>query len=152
MKFTSLKSLFAFQLGVYFVSLFLFSNNLNGQNTWLQKQEGPTNDEGYSISTDGSGNIYTTGYFSGTASFGSISLTASGVSDAFITKTKDNGTFLWAVKAGGSNSCRGLAIKADSAGNSYVTGYYYGVATFWRPNNYIRRPARCFYCQVQYSR
>ncbi|MGP8217291.1 MAG: hypothetical protein ACLQQ4_17115, partial [Bacteroidia bacterium] len=96
----------------------------------MQRAGGPTLDEAYGISTDGSGNTYTTGYFSSTAKFGTFSLTASGASDIFVTCTNANGVFQWAENAGGSGACRGLAIKADAAGNSYVTGYFYGTATF----------------------
>jgi len=100
------------------------------QNYWMQKAGGSTIDEAYSISLDGNSNTYTTGYFSGTAAFGPFSLTASGISDVFVTCTDKNGVFQWAVKAGGAGSCRGLAIKTDAAGNSYVTGYFNGSATF----------------------
>ncbi|HTA81889.1 MAG TPA: SBBP repeat-containing protein [Bacteroidia bacterium] len=130
MNYTPSRNFFVFQLSVCIVLICSFVNTAGGQPNWFQKAGGSTNDEGYSISTDGSGNTYTTGYFSGTATFGPTVLTASGVSDAFVTKTDKNGNFKWTVKAGGAGSCRGLAIKADAAGNTYVTGYYYGSATF----------------------
>jgi gliding motility-associated-like protein len=103
---------------------------LSAQGYWVQKAGGPTADEGYSISLDDSNNTYTTGYFTGTAAFGGTNLTALGVSDVFVTKTNSNGVFKWAVKGGDGGSDRGLAIKTDSKGNSYVTGYYYGTAKF----------------------
>ncbi|MCW3072123.1 MAG: hypothetical protein JWO44_2013 [Bacteroidetes bacterium] len=111
---------------------FLFLNGASfGQIThWVQKAGSPGNDEGYDISIDANGNTYTTGYFSGTAAFGSTTLTAYGVTDIFITKTDSLGIFKWAVKAGSTGSDRGLSIKADAAGNSYITGFYYGTATF----------------------
>ncbi len=111
------------------ILLLPFSKDANAQ-YWMQRAGGSTIDEAYSISLDGSDSTYTTGYFSGTATFGKTTLTSSGVSDVFVTKTDKNGNFKWAVKGGGSGSCRGLAIKVDAAGNSYVTGYYYGSATF----------------------
>ncbi|HTA81566.1 MAG TPA: gliding motility-associated C-terminal domain-containing protein [Bacteroidia bacterium] len=100
------------------------------QSYWMQKAGGTTIDEAYSISIDGNSNTYSTGYFSGTATFGSTNLTASGVSDIFVTCTDKNGVFKWAVAAGGAGSCRGLAIKTDASGNSYVTGFINGSATF----------------------
>ncbi len=106
------------------------SSGLFAQGYWMQKGGGPTADEGYSISLDGNNNTYTTGYFTGTSTFGSTVLTALGVSDIFITKTNSNGVYQWAVKAGDGGSDRGLAIKTDSKGNSYVTGFYYGTAKF----------------------
>lgn len=97
---------------------------------WMQKGGGATVDEGYDISTDSSGNTYTTGYFTGTASFGTTTLTSSGGTDIFVVKTNNLGVFQWAVKAGGTGSDRGLSIRADAQGNSYVCGYFNGAATF----------------------
>jgi gliding motility-associated-like protein len=123
-KFSSLLGLFAIIL------CFTFENNISAQSYWMQKGGSPSADEGYSISTDDSSNTYTTGYFTGTASFGALNITCTGVSDIFIVKTNSNGIYQWAVKAGDGGSDRGLAIKTDNNGNSYVTGYYYGTATF----------------------
>jgi len=103
---------------------------LSAQNYWVQRAGSSTIDEASSISLDDSSNAYTTGYFTSTASFGPLSITATGISDIFVTKTNSLGIFQWAVRAGGAGSCRGLAIKADGNGNSYVTGFYYGSATF----------------------
>lgn len=108
----------------------LSSTGSVAQSYWMQHAGSSTIDEAYGISTDATGNTYTTGYFTGSAKFGTITLNCSGVSDVFVTKTDANGNILWAVSGGGSNSTRGLAIKADGTGNSYVTGYYYGSATF----------------------
>jgi len=111
------------------IAAVLFANRASSQ-YWMDRAGSSTIDEAYSISSDGTGNTYTTGYFSGSAKFGTINLICTGISDVFVAKTDASGNFLWAVKAGGANSCRGLAIKADAAGNSYVTGFYYGSATF----------------------
>lgn len=106
------------------------SNTLSAQPYWMQRGGGASADEAYSIACDGSNNTYTTGYFTGTASFGSYNLTASGVSDIFVVKTNSSGAYQWAVKAGDGGSDRGLAITCDASGNSYITGYYYGTAKF----------------------
>ena len=113
------------------IFLVLFSHPVLAQNKyWMQRAGGPTPDEAYSISLDDSNNTYTTGYFSGTAGFGPFSLSTFAVSDIFITKTNSLGIYQWAVKAGDGGSDRGQAIKTDVNGNSYITGYYYGTATF----------------------
>lgn len=96
----------------------------------MQKAGGSTVDEAYDVSVDPSGNAYATGYFTGTATFGSFSLTSSGSSDIFITKINSNGGYVWAIKAGGTSTDRGLSIETDAAGNVYVTGFYNGSATF----------------------
>lgn len=106
------------------------------QSFWIQKAGSNGQDEGYDISIDASGNTYTTGYFTGTIQFGnqSIFLTSSGTTDIFVAKVNSQGVYQWAVKAGGAGTDRGLSIKTDAAGNSYVTGYYQGTATFGSTN------------------
>ncbi|MDH6059217.1 SBBP repeat-containing protein, partial [Chrysosporum bergii ANA360D] len=97
---------------------------------WAQKAGGSSSDYGYSIAVDNSGNIYTTGNFSGTATFGNTTLTSVGSADIFITKQDSNGNYLWAQKAGGSGLDSSRSIRADSSGNIYTTGNFSGTATF----------------------
>lgn len=114
-----------------FIFLLLVIGNLYAQNQYWAKRAGGTSiDEGMSISLDADGNTYTTGYFMGSATFGSTTLISSGGADIFIAKMDKWGTYQWAVKAGGAASDRGLAIKTDPQGNSYVTGFFYGTAAF----------------------
>lgn len=109
--------------------LFILPSNTYAQ-FWIQKVGGLTVEEGYAIDVDGAGNSYTTGYFTGTSLFGNTSLSSAGSTDIFVTKTDNNGNFLWAVRAGGTGSDRGIDIKTDSQGNSYITGFFNGTATF----------------------
>src|SRR5581483_6295060 len=109
--------------------LFTVSHS-HAQSFWMQKGGSSTIDEGLSVSVDDSANSYTTGYFTGTASFGPFNVTALGISDIFVAKTNSSGTYKWVVKAGDGSSDRGLAIKTDGKGNSYVTGFYNGTAHF----------------------
>lgn len=97
---------------------------------WAQRAGGATTDEAMDISIDADGNTYTTGYFSASSAFGATTLSSSGVTDAFICKTDPSGFFQWAIKAGGTGSDRSLSIKTDASGNSYITGFFYGTATF----------------------
>jgi gliding motility-associated-like protein len=113
-----------------FILLAVSPVSLFAQKYWMERAGSSTIDEASGISLDDSNNTYTTGYFTGTASFGTFSLTDLGVSDVFVTKTNSAGIFQWAVKGGDGGSDRGLAIKTDAKGNSYVTGYYYGTAFF----------------------
>lgn len=109
---------------------FLLYSTLPAQTFWMNHGGGATIDEGMDVAVDGSGKTYVTGYFTTAASFGSTTLSSSGVDDVFIACLGTNGTYSWAVKAGGINSDRALSIKADANGNTYITGFFYGTATF----------------------
>lgn len=107
-----------------------FAALLPAQTFWVNHGGGPTIDEGMDVSLDGAGNSYITGYFTTACTFGSTTLLSNGIDDVFIAKLDAAGLYQWAIKAGGTGSERGLSIKADATGNSYVTGYFYGTATF----------------------
>jgi hypothetical protein len=102
-----------------------------GEWQWAVKAGGPgDSDSAYGIAVDPNGNAYATGYFEGTATFGSTSLTSSGGNDIFIAKLSSSGEWQWAVKAGDSSGVFGNGIAVDSSGNAYVTGHFSGTATF----------------------
>lgn len=101
------------------------------QNYWAQKAGGATIDEALDISQDGAGNIYLTGYFTSTAVFSStINISSAGSTDIFLAKYDSQGIPLWAVRAGGNAPDRGLSVKTDNNGNSFITGFFHGTATF----------------------
>lgn len=97
---------------------------------WLQRAGSVTPDEGTDISIDNGGNTYSTGYFTGNATFGSSSISSSGLTDIFLTKVDNQGVFQWARKAGGSGADRALSVKTDAQGNSFITGFFFQTATF----------------------
>ena len=103
---------------------------VEAQSNWLWQCGGSGNDEALANTTDAAGNIYTTGYFSLYAQFGSSVLASSGGGDVFVVKQNNSGAVLWAVKAGGSNSDRGTSIATDAGGNVYVCGHFSGTAMF----------------------
>jgi hypothetical protein len=78
------------------------------------------------IATDNSGNLYTTGWFSGTTDFGGTFKTSSGGRDFFIAKYNTSGTLVW-VNAFGAGSFDELTldIKVD-ASSIYICGAYSG--------------------------
>jgi gliding motility-associated-like protein len=101
---------------------------------WAQGSGGNNVDESMGVCKDAGGNYITAGYFSNTAYFGqgNPSLTAAsiGIPDIYVQKTSAAGQVLWEVKAGGQGTDRALAVACDNAGNIYITGFYYGTATF----------------------
>jgi hypothetical protein len=81
----------------------------------------------FGVAVDGSGNVYTTGYFTGTANFnpaGTFNLTSAGDRDVFVSEWNASGNFVWAGAMGGSGSDQASSIAVDGAGNIYTTGLY----------------------------
>ncbi len=101
---------------------------------WAKNMGGASNDVGKSITKDAAGNVYTTGYYSGTVDFdpgpGTFTLSALGLNDIFVTKLTSAGNFVWAKSMGGTSDDNGLSLALDASGNVYTTGYFFGTADF----------------------
>lgn len=112
--------------------IFLAKYDSAGNLLWAKQFGGISNDIGYDVATDASGNCYLTGSFRQTATFGSIILQSTGSDgnyDAFLLKTDAQGNVLWAKKGGGADwdEARGLALTGNQI---YITGLFTGPATF----------------------
>lgn len=84
---------------------------------------------GMSIFVDGSGNVFTTGIFSGTGDFDpgpdTFNLnTPGGSSDSFVSKLDSAGNFVWAKALGGLYTDYGQSIFVDAAGDILTTGVF----------------------------
>jgi len=110
--------------------IFIAKYDGNGNLLWAEQAGGSGLDVGLGIAVDGSGNSLVTGYFSSSATFGDTTLVSAGGVDIFIAKYDGNGYLLWAEQAGGGNYVVGHGIAADGSGNSLVTGFFLGSATF----------------------
>ncbi len=77
----------------------------------------------YSIATDQSGNVYTTGFFEGSVAFGPYNLTSDG-SDIYILKLNAEGFVVWAGDFTGEGSSSGSSIAIDLWDNIYTTGSF----------------------------
>lgn len=112
--------------------LFIAKYNTEGILQWARSAGGANNDFGQSIAVDANGNVYITGYFQGTSTFGTTTLTSTPLpfDDVFVAKYTTNGTFQWVKSAGGPGGDFGYDIAVDSNGNVYVTGIYIETAFF----------------------
>jgi hypothetical protein len=97
---------------------------------WAARGGGAVADYGNDVVTDGAGNVYMAGEFTGLADFGTELLTDAGSGDVVVAKYAKDGTFRWAVRAGGTGIDDAQAITADGSGNVYITGQFTGTATF----------------------
>jgi len=114
--------------------IFISKLNTNGNFVWAKQLGGADIDIGFSITSDASGNIYTTGSFGSTADFdpgpGVYNLTSAGDIDVFVSKLDDNGNFIWAKAMGGLNESEGRSVTLDALGNVYTTGHFRYTADF----------------------
>ncbi|MGA9378170.1 MAG: SBBP repeat-containing protein, partial [Phormidium sp.] len=110
--------------------IFVTKQDRYGNVAWAKSFGGGQRDMGLSIVTDSSGNLYTTGSFGGTATFGNTTLTSQGGTDIFVTKLDNSGNVAWAKSFGDTNNDTSYSIASDSSGNLYTTGGFQGSATF----------------------
>ncbi len=97
----------------------------DGKPIWFQRGSGASQDSGHAIALDAEGNVYVSGLFVGSASFGDQRLmSTSGQSDVFFVKYSRDGNFLWAFQAGGPAYMSGNGLGVDSEGSAYGTGFY----------------------------
>ena len=111
--------------GSYDVYLSKFDST--GNFLWARTFGGSSSDYGYTVTADGSGNLYLTGAFSGTADFdpsgGLDNHSSNGGLDVFLSKLDSSGNFLWAKTWGWTDADRGYVVAADGS-DVYVTGYF----------------------------
>ena len=109
-----------------------------GTFVWARSLGGSGFDEAYGMSLDASGNLYTSGYFTGTAKFGSLSVTSAGGEDGFVAKFNGSGTFLWVRQLGGSLHDYAGSVQVDSAGNVYTAGDFRHSSIFGYAPSHLR--------------
>jgi len=107
--------------------------NSSGDTVWVRRYNGPGNsdDYAYSIALDGSGNVYVTGYSTGSGTG----------SDYCTIKYNSAGVQQWVARYNGpgNGSDGAYSLAVDNSGNVYVTGYSFGSGT-----NYD-------YCTIKYN-
>ena len=108
--------------------IFISKLDSGGNFVWAKSMGGISSDQAYSITTDTSGNVYSTGAFNGTVDFdpgnGVHDLISNGSNDIFISKLDSGGNFVWAKSIGGTSWEYSRSITTDTSGDVYVTGFY----------------------------
>jgi len=106
----------------------------SGNFLWAKQVGGVTADYGQSISATPNGNVYVTGWFTGTADLDpgtdTFNLTANGAQDIFLVKLDSSGNFLWAKGFGGTFIEVASAITVDNSENVLMTGFFEGTVDF----------------------
>jgi hypothetical protein len=116
--------------------IFVAKYDLNGNVKWVKKAGGYVSDRARGLTCAGS-NVYITGQYGKTVSFGPFQKTAADNSDIFTACLDNTGNFKWVSTAGGAADAyedlgyeSGNAICAETNGNVYSTGSMLNGATF----------------------
>ncbi|MBD0254325.1 MAG: T9SS type A sorting domain-containing protein, partial [Cytophagales bacterium] len=105
---------------------------LNGNALWANKFGGPESDVACDLAYRpwdnglGGGDVYVTGTFEGTATFGNKSLTSAvgGLSDLFLAHLTGNGTFDWVYKLSSTGYDWGRSVSLSSSNTLFVTALH----------------------------
>lgn len=109
----------------------------DGNFIWAKQIAGGGGEHINAVTADNSGNIYTSGSFTGTADFNpdkklKFQMASAGSFDVFYQKLDANGSFVWAMKVGGASGDYGYVLHYDPVGEGalYSTGQFYGAGDY----------------------
>ena len=133
------ETVFTVAAGADVADVFLARYAPDGALVWVSHAHGGGRfDSGFGVAALADGSAVITGSFSGRTIFGPgetgetalESAGDGGYTDAFVARFDDNGTLLWAKRAGGSNADDGVSVAALADGSTLVTGHFFATATF----------------------
>ncbi|HTD98544.1 MAG TPA: gliding motility-associated C-terminal domain-containing protein [Mucilaginibacter sp.] len=103
-----------------------------GKLIWVNTVSGNFVNSQAVVGIDASDNIFITGAFSSSLTFGpALTLTSTGSQDTFLAKYLSNGTFQFAKDIGGSGANSfPYQIRNDKNNNVYISGYFSGTIDF----------------------
>jgi len=88
------------------------------------------NETNYDVAKDSQGNVYSVGFYAGTLTVGTTTVTHNGGNaDGYLTKHDANGNPLWIKSFGGAADDVAIAVTVDNADNILITGYFQGAGS-----------------------
>jgi len=85
--------------------------DIDGNMIWTKQYGSTGNDNVFDADCDSQGNIILSGYFEGTVTFDTITLSALGGTDMMVLKFNPNGNIIWAKQMGGSSDDGGNEVS-----------------------------------------
>jgi hypothetical protein len=118
--------------------IFVSKFNSDGDFQWAHTWGGASNNSGYGVLADNSGNAYVTGFFSAAGvNFdpgGTDLHTSHGGDDIFLSKFNSSGVFQWADTWGGTGNDAGYGLAANISGDIFVSGAFDGTNVNFNPH------------------
>jgi hypothetical protein len=105
-------------------------NANTGVNVWASGGGGNGLDKGYGVFVTTAGNVYNAGYFKDTALFSTVTVTAIGAQDMYISQYDVNGNLQWIKNYGSTGFDLCNAIEYDGTGSIYAMGRFNTSITF----------------------
>ena len=102
----------------------------SGKIRWVANSGVDIGANAFSVALDKTGNSYVAGNYSGTAAFGTTTLTTKGLANIFVAKLNSKGQFIWATSATGSQTKLGMGIARSPQGQLLISGRFSGTASF----------------------
>jgi hypothetical protein len=112
------------------LDVFLAKFTTDGTHLWSRHYGGTDDDICRSVAVDGSGNVYITGYYEGTATFGGSNIASNGGTDIFLAKYTNNSTYQWTGHFGGAGNDFGESVTTDDLNYIYTTGSFSQTVNF----------------------
>ena len=110
--------------------IFVAKLDKSGKWLWAKSAGGFLKDEGHGVAVDSTGNIYVVGEYEIQADFGTLKLTTSGGTNAFIAKMDGNGKWLWVKQVGDSGDDLAYGVVVDKTNQIFVTGIFEDIVSF----------------------
>ncbi len=106
--------------------IFIAKYDSAGSPIWVRSAGGAGNDHGYALAVDSAGDVYITGLYQATATFGTTTLETEFNAGLFVAAYDRDGNSRWAWAPSGVYVGAGYGIAAGPAGRIYVTGDFDG--------------------------
>jgi hypothetical protein len=114
--------------------IFIAKYDSSGAYQWVNAVGSTSDDNGISIAIDSDANVYSVGFYNGTADFDPTgdtdSKSNSGSSDGFLTKYDSAGNYLWTDTLGNTGGDSILDLAINLSGLSYLVGYFGNTVDF----------------------
>ena len=103
--------------------------NTSGTWQWLATGGSTSSENVYGVAVDSSGNAYIGGVIRGASTFGPVSVSFTGVTDAFVAKVNSAGTWQWVRTASGTGNEGVYALTASATGDVVAGGSFDSATT-----------------------